>query len=414
MFKKFITSLALAAFLSGTPVQAQQPLQWRYSFDANGVATATYPGNVVSNGTTTLDSVVVEPTIDWSGPAVAGTDKSAIWVNEQLDGSSTAPAGSYLWTNQVNVTTNMDMGDSTTNMDVLRVQGVIDSGSVGTVNAIHGRTVVLNSPSDTAIGGSFPAYVGGFFTSYSDKPLGGSGTTYGTSAGGLWGINPNVTIAAGATNIYGIVSGEFDVTAQAGSSIAQKIGISIVQDSASAVQGSQDDIAINVINKSGAVGWKRGLEFGNTAAYWPMGAGSYIIYAEKGSSASATAARGIDFSNVTFAEAAMRFQGIVFDAKGRINTTATVPTPNVPTVGTCGGGTPTVTGSDMSGTVTVGTGSPTACTVTFSGAWAAAPHCVLTPRGAIATPMYISAESTTLFTATFPSGLASFNYICMQ
>lgn len=40
----------LAAICLSVPVAAQQPVQWRYSFNSDGVATATYPGVVVTNG----------------------------------------------------------------------------------------------------------------------------------------------------------------------------------------------------------------------------------------------------------------------------------------------------------------------------------------------------------------------------
>src|SRR5439155_502176 len=83
--------------------------------------------------------------------------------------------------------------------------------------------------------------------------------SYATAEGGLWASNPNVIAARGATNLYGITGEEIDVTAQAGSSMANKIGLSIVQGSGSAVQGAQDDMALTIINQNGAIGWVRGI-----------------------------------------------------------------------------------------------------------------------------------------------------------
>lgn len=45
MFKRFLSIALASAVLSGVPVSAQQPLQWRYSFE-DGIATATYSGMV--------------------------------------------------------------------------------------------------------------------------------------------------------------------------------------------------------------------------------------------------------------------------------------------------------------------------------------------------------------------------------
>lgn len=66
MFKRFLSLALAAAVLSGSPAAvAQQPLQWRYSFDANDIATATYPGNVVSNGSQEINgsSVTTLPVV---------------------------------------------------------------------------------------------------------------------------------------------------------------------------------------------------------------------------------------------------------------------------------------------------------------------------------------------------------------
>lgn len=50
MFRRSISLSLAATVLFGGSALAQQPLQWRYSFDADGVATATYPGNVANTG----------------------------------------------------------------------------------------------------------------------------------------------------------------------------------------------------------------------------------------------------------------------------------------------------------------------------------------------------------------------------
>ena len=84
------------------------------------------------------------------------------------------------------------------------------------------------------------------------------------------------------------------------------------------------------------------------------------------------------------------------------------PTP-VPS--SCGTGTPAVSAvsNDVSGTVTTGTGAPTACTLTFGQSYGAnAPNITVTPEFAAATAtMYVSAKSGTAFTVTFSAGLTS-------
>lgn len=89
-----------------------------------------------------------------------------------------------------------------------------------------------------------------------------------------------------------------------------------------------------------------------------------------------------------------------------------------PQLTSCGTGTPSVStvSNDESGTVTTGTGAPSACTVNFVASWGAnAPPCTITPEFAAATATaYISAKSGSAFTVTFSAGLTSgkFDYVC--
>jgi len=93
------------------------------------------------------------------------------------------------------------------------------------------------------------------------------------------------------------------------------------------------------------------------------------------------------------------------DGIGLGSTTAPVPT-------SCGGGSPTVVGNDMAGTITMGT-TATGCVVTFSSAKSSAPHCVVTW---IATPLASQsyATSTTAITLTQTSTSSNVaKYVCI-
>jgi len=82
-----------------------------------------------------------------------------------------------------------------------------------------------------------------------------------------------------------------------------------------------------------------------------------------------------------------------------------------PALTSCGTS-PAITGTDVAGTVTMGTGSPTGCVITFNVPYVAAPHCVVTW---IATPLASQsyATSTTAITLT-QTGTSSnvVKYIC--
>ncbi len=57
---------------------------------------------------------------------------------------------------------------------------------------------------------------------------------------------------------------------------------------------------------------------------------------------------------------------------------------NAPVITSCGTSPSAVTGSDLAGKVTVGTATPTACTITFSAAFSAAPVCIVSSNPQVA------------------------------
>jgi hypothetical protein len=86
-------------------------------------------------------------------------------------------------------------------------------------------------------------------------------------------------------------------------------------------------------------------------------------------------------------------------------------------VGTCGTS-PVISGNDMRGVVTLGTGSPTACTVTFALAYDSTPVCVITPVGGNpgAIQWWVVPSTTALvmnFSAS-PTASQQFAYHCVQ
>lgn len=84
---------------------------------------------------------------------------------------------------------------------------------------------------------------------------------------------------------------------------------------------------------------------------------------------------------------------------------------NPPVLTSCGTS-PAITGTDVAGTVTMGTGNPTGCVITFAAAYAAQPHCVVSW---IATPLASQSYATTTTAITLTQTATSSNvvkYIC--
>lgn len=82
-----------------------------------------------------------------------------------------------------------------------------------------------------------------------------------------------------------------------------------------------------------------------------------------------------------------------------------------PALTSCGTS-PTITGTDVAGTVTMGTGSPTGCVITFNVPYVLAPHCLVSW---IATPLasqsYVTSATAITLTQTGTSS-NTVKYIC--
>lgn len=83
-----------------------------------------------------------------------------------------------------------------------------------------------------------------------------------------------------------------------------------------------------------------------------------------------------------------------------------------PALTSCGGGSPAIVGTDLAGTVTMGT-SATGCVITFNKPYSVAPACVVTW---IATPLASQSYVTSVTALTITQTSTSSNvlkYICM-
>jgi hypothetical protein len=102
---------------------------------------------------------------------------------------------------------------------------------------------------------------------------------------------------------------------------------------------------------------------------------------------------------------ALQLQACLFSGNSQ-RTGATAPA-----LTSCGTS-PAIAGNDYAGTVTMGTGSPTGCVITFNTAYSAAPHCVVSPRSQITSFAYtVSATAITITQTGTSSDLA--DYVCV-
>jgi len=115
-----------------------------------------------------------------------------------------------------------------------------------------------------------------------------------------------------------------------------------------------------------------------------------------------------DSSKILFNSTAIGYGAVV-----KSSNTATVAADNLtvqaihsPSVSSCGTGSPAITGSDIAGSITTGTGAPTSCGVVFSQPYTYAPYCVAQTTFT-ATSAVISSITTSSMTITTSAGLTS-------
>ena len=105
---------------------------------------------------------------------------------------------------------------------------------------------------------------------------------------------------------------EFDVALPTGASAAEKHAISLVKTSSDAVRATYDDSALEFSDQdSTGTTWTYGILFGAYAHKYPFGTDSTLIGATSrsvGSTSSAVALNGVDFSGVTFSSGGCAFK----------------------------------------------------------------------------------------------------------
>src|SRR5260221_403870 len=114
----------------------------------------------------------------------------------------------------------------------------------------------------------------------------------GTEKGSIFGGNSKAIINAAATNMAELCGHEFNTTAVAGSTVLDKWGFSVVQPSNDAVSGSRNDAAVRLTNQAGAVGWNRGIQFGDGINQFPVKSSGTLIKTVSGSAQLSCSATG--------------------------------------------------------------------------------------------------------------------------
>jgi hypothetical protein len=161
--------------------------------------------------------------------------------------------------------------------------------------------------------------------------------------------------------------------------------------------------------------WAIDIGDGNWTAGQIRGKG-WSVAADGGLVVSGSNSRGLDLRTSTSSQAQIQGSGFTLSTDGRVYSLQLNATGSLSSVSACGTS-PAVTALSNSngGQFTMGTGSPTACTITLGNAYFNAAFCTVTPASAYTGTYYISAQSNSAFTVTLSAGTSSvkFNYTCI-
>lgn len=230
-------------------------------------------------------------------------------------------------------------------------------------------------------------HVGGSFFSVTGNPYTGSTCTNSVFAGNS-GANSNLTTGTGSI-VYSTspTLTTPNIGAATGTSLTLTGGvISVTFNQNAATNG------LTVTNSDGGGS--------ATATIRAIGSGGTLGNSAVGVNASYSwSGNGTLFINASHANGNLSFQAgsgaerLRIDQVGRFNFTTNAP----PTASSCGTS-PTVSGNHTKGFVTMGTGSPTGCTLTWATAYNTTPQCVVTWRSNLSSMTYTT--STTALTLT--------------
>lgn len=248
----FLASAATPGFAWQATGQATDQKNWDIIAGANLAFRAVNDANSVANAWMTVTrgagatvSNIAVPILSINPPA--GTIGQGLNVAQTAAGT---PSAGFLGLNNIIVSSDtMNNGDGN-EVAALRIRQLSGGSTVlGQRTALHAEQVLTaaTNPAETQkdiVGGTLQVYA-----------------VVGNSGGNFIGGNSIADLFTTASGAGGLTGHEIDIAAQAGSSVVGKYGLTIVQISTDAVQGSSADAGILLVN-NGSAGWKQGLAFG--------------------------------------------------------------------------------------------------------------------------------------------------------
>ena len=148
------------------------------------------------------------------------------------------------------------------------------------------------------------------------------------------------------------------------------------------------------------------IKYDSTSSRWRLMSYNSLLYTP-----GPTFQNGITSGGITNSSGTVTISGgagiVLSTATGHISTVGAT----VPVLSSCGGGSPTIHGSDIAGRLTTGT-TATTCTLTFGATYTNPPACIVTAEGTATEPTYTNSATTIVMSVDIAS--TTYDYQCIK
>lgn len=196
------------------------------------------------------------------------------------------PIGPFVYTASDNAASTTTPGQHIPTL--FNVEGTFGGSAVN--DGRNGIASYINLTSATSSSNAYRYYTAGNF--FADMNVSDNGTS-GSPQGNAYGLGAVARLRNGATNYASLISAEFNIAANTGSSVAFKAALSLLPWPEDKVAGTVVDADLWISAGAGGIGQTNAIEINNYGGLFPVIATGSIIRAQGG-----TVATGIDFNSM--------------------------------------------------------------------------------------------------------------------
>lgn len=321
------TTLSVTSTISGagfTNLFASPPPLGNVAASSVAATSLTASGAVSGAGFTNL--FASPPPIGNVAPGTGAFTSLSANTNLSLTASTWSALGSQ---SPLSMTTTLT-GANTSGVPQIANLQITDNSTNTSGGIAFVAGITINSPASGFKGGGY------FYTNANGSGDGGSVTnvgltgaaavrsTLGNGTAGIFGGNLKAQVFGSSTEVAQDVGLEIDTGQTPGASIADRMGLQVVdvnQGGGTGQQATIDDVSLSLNNQyapSSSAGYRVGFEFGRFGGAFPVATNGTLITATGNVGESVTVAGGIDFRLATFTAAFFQTQFASLDGAGTL------------------------------------------------------------------------------------------------